>query len=79
MEIRTNGEIYSETFKIHVVSEVKSGKLSVAEVNRKYNIADHDTVTIWCRKYGRSVDRDNFLKFTSILMLTDNLLIITLC
>ncbi len=25
-------------------------------MNREYNIADHNTVTIWCRKYGKSTD-----------------------
>jgi transposase len=56
MEIRTKGDRYSETFKIHVVAEVESGKLSLTEANRKYNIAGHTTVSKWCRKYGKSTN-----------------------
>ncbi len=51
MEIRTN-EKYSESFKIHVVSEVESGKLSKCAANRKYGILGHSTILKWCRKYG---------------------------
>jgi len=51
MEIRTK-EKYSESFKIHVVSEVESGKLSKCAANRKYGILGHSTILKWCRKYG---------------------------
>jgi transposase len=64
MEIRTKSGQYSETFKIHVVAEVESGKLSIAEANRKYNIAGHTTVSKWCRKYGKSTNKQNNLKGT---------------
>ena len=64
MEIRTKGDRYSETFRIHVVSEVENGRLSVAEVNRKYNIAGHTTVSKWCRKYGKNTNKQINLKGT---------------
>jgi transposase len=64
MEIRTKGDRYSETFKIHVVSEVENGKLSVAEASRKYNIAGHTTVSKWCRKYGKSTKNQTQIKGT---------------
>lgn len=64
MEIRTKGDRYSETFKIHVTSEVENGRLSVAEANRKYNIAGHTTVSNWCRKYGRCTNKQTPIKGT---------------
>ena len=51
MQIRTNNG-YSESFKIHVVQEIESGKLNVSEANRKYNILGHSTILKWRRKYG---------------------------
>jgi len=64
MEIRTNGDRYSETFKIHVVSEIENGKLSLAEVSRKYNIAGHMTVSKWRRKYGLRTNKQGNPKGT---------------
>ena len=64
MEIRTKGDRYSETFKIHVVAEVESGKLNVTEANRKYNIAGHNTVSLWCHKYGKNTNKQINLKGT---------------
>lgn len=51
MEIRTNMG-YSASFKIHVVNEIESGKLSKNEASKKYNILGHSTILKWCRKYG---------------------------
>jgi transposase len=62
MEIRTKGDRYSETFKIHVVSDVENGRLSVAEANRKYNIAGHNTVYLWCRKFGKRKNKQTDIK-----------------
>jgi transposase len=62
MENRMKGERYSETFKMHVVSEVEMGRLTIAEANRKYNIAGHTTVSKWCRKYGKSTNNRTNLK-----------------
>ena len=64
MEIRTKGDRYSEAFKIHVVSDVENRRLSVAEANRKYNIAGHNTVSKWCRKYGKSTKNHTQIKGT---------------
>jgi transposase-like protein len=62
MEIRTKGDRYSETFKIHVATEVEKGGLSIAEANRKYNITGHMTVSKWCRKYGKSTKNQTYMK-----------------
>jgi transposase-like protein len=64
MENRTKGDRYSETFKIHVVSEVENGRLSLAEANRKYNITGHMTVSKWCRKYGTNTNKQLTMKGT---------------
>jgi len=52
MEIRTKSGGYSESFKIHVVGEIESGKISKSAARRKYDISGHSTVLKWCRKYG---------------------------
>jgi transposase-like protein len=45
---------YSEAFKLQVVQELESGKLSsVCEANRRYGITGATTVNGWLRKYGR--------------------------
>jgi transposase len=53
---------YTETFKLHVVSEVDSGRLSLANASRKYNIAGHVTISKWCKKYGKGTHKKNRLK-----------------
>jgi transposase-like protein len=62
MEIRTKTGTYSEAFKIHVVAEIESGRLSIAEANRKYNIAGHMTVSKWCKKFGKYTNKQIALK-----------------
>ena len=44
---------FSEGFKLHVVEEVESGRISQSEASRKYGILGHSTILKWCRKYGR--------------------------
>ena len=44
---------FTEAFKLHVVDELESGRLSQASAMRKYDILGHSTVSKWCRKYGR--------------------------
>jgi len=43
---------YTEAFKVHVVMEIESGRITQSEANRKYGILGHSTVLKWCRKYG---------------------------
>ena len=43
---------YSMSFKLQVVAEVESGKLSITGALRKYGIQSHSTVLNWIRKYG---------------------------
>ena len=45
---------FSESFKVHVVTEVESGRLRQSEAMRKYDILGHSTILKWCRKYGHS-------------------------
>jgi len=46
---------YSEAFKLQVVSELESGKLSsISEANRTYGIAGTMTVRRWLWKYGKN-------------------------
>lgn len=46
---------YSEAFKLKVVSELESGKLSsMAEARRKYDIGGGSTVANWLKKYGKN-------------------------
>lgn len=48
---------YSEGFKIQVVRELESGKLSsIGEANRRYGITGATTVNSWLKKYGRECD-----------------------
>jgi transposase len=52
MEIRTNVGGFSDAFKLHIVEEIESGRLTQSEANRKYGILGHSTVSKWLRKYG---------------------------
>lgn len=52
MKIRTPEGRFSESFKIHVVTEIEAGRLSQSEANRKYGILGHSTILKWLRKYG---------------------------
>lgn len=44
---------YSLSFIMEVVSEVESGKLSISDCNKKYNIIGTHTVKDWLKKYGQ--------------------------
>ena len=44
---------FTESFKIHVVEEVESGRISQSEASRKYGILGHSTILKWCRRYGK--------------------------
>lgn len=68
MEIRTQRGEFSEAFKIYVVSEIESGRLSKSEASRKYTILGHSTVLKWCRKYGHLGYKDNNKKLKGIMM-----------
>ncbi len=46
---------YSEAFKLQVVSELESGKLScIFEARRRYAIKGSRTIEGWIRKYGKN-------------------------
>jgi len=44
---------FTEAFKLHVVGEVETGRISQSEANRRYGILGHSTILKWCRKYGK--------------------------
>ncbi|HUT64480.1 MAG TPA: hypothetical protein VMZ04_11050 [Anaerolineae bacterium] len=49
---RSNGLLFTEAFKRHVVKEVERGKITKSEAGRKYGILGHSTILKWCRTYG---------------------------
>ena len=44
---------YSEAFKLHVVSEIDSGHLTIYGARRRYRIRGGETVQKWLRSYGK--------------------------
>ncbi len=47
-------KLYSEAFKLKVVSEIESGKFSRGEVRRVYEITGSNTIYRWLRRYGKA-------------------------
>lgn len=45
---------YSESFKLHVVSEIESGDLTIEGARRRYGIKGGATVQKWLRRYGKN-------------------------
>lgn len=45
---------YSETFKLKVVQQIESGKLTISEASRLYEIKGTNTIYTWLRKYGKN-------------------------
>jgi transposase len=45
---------YSEPFKLHVVSEIESGQLTIEGARRRYGIAGGETIQKWLRRYGKN-------------------------
>ena len=44
---------YAEAFKRQAVRDIESGKFTVGEIRRRYEIAGSMTVNRWLLKYGR--------------------------
>lgn len=44
---------YSSIFKMHVIAEVESGKLTIDAARRKYGISGAGTIQNWLRRYGK--------------------------
>jgi len=56
-EVRVGGRgyiRYSEAFKLHVVSEIESGDLTIYGARRRYGIKGGETVQKWIRSYGKN-------------------------
>jgi len=45
---------YSTAFKLKVISEIESGKFTIAEARRIYDINGKSTVQKWLQKYGKN-------------------------
>lgn len=45
---------YSESFKLHVISEIESGDLTIEGARRHYGIKGGETVQKWLRRYGKN-------------------------
>lgn len=45
---------YSESFKLHVISEIESGNLTIEGARRHYGIAGSSTVQKWLSRYGKN-------------------------
>jgi len=45
---------YSLAFKQKVVSEIETGKLTIGEVRKLYDITGNGTVEKWIRKFGKN-------------------------
>jgi transposase-like protein len=45
---------YSTAFKIKVVSEIESGKLSISQARQVYDIGGGSTIQTWLRRHGKN-------------------------
>lgn len=45
---------YSEAFKLKVISEIESGKLTVSQAKARYDIRGASTIDTWLKKYGKN-------------------------
>ena len=46
-------KLYSEAFRLKVVSEIENGKFTISEAKRVYDITGGTTIHKWLRKYGK--------------------------
>ena len=72
------GVWFTEAFKLHVVEEVESGRITQSDAGRKYGILGHSTILKWCRKYGRHTStRDTGMRMdkkeTELLLLQNEI------
>ena len=45
---------YSEAFKMKVISEIESGKLTANQARQNYDIGGGSTIKNWIKKYGKN-------------------------
>jgi transposase len=45
---------YSEAFKVKVVNEIETGRLTISQASRLYEIYGGNTIYAWLRKYGKN-------------------------
>lgn len=53
---------YSNAFKIKVVNEIESGKYTIGDAKRIYDIKGAETVQIWIRKLGKTHLLNNIIR-----------------
>ncbi len=51
------GTGFTEAFKLHIVQEVESGRITKSQASERYDILGHSTILKWCRKYGRPTQK----------------------
>ena len=64
MGIKTGSRTYrSDSEKLRIIQEVRSGKLSKEAAQRKYGIKGHSAITNWMRSFRRkeSLKASNFM------------------
>jgi len=45
---------YSQAFRLKVVEEIESGKMSLMEATRRYGVGSYHTVENWLRRLGKN-------------------------
>ena len=54
MSVKNTVYRYSHAFKQKVVSEIESGKFTIAEARRIYDIKSPGTIPYWLKRYGKN-------------------------
>jgi len=45
---------YSLAFKLHIISEIEQGLLTIGQARRRYDIRGGHTIQVWLRKFGKN-------------------------
>lgn len=45
---------YSEAVKVHIVTEIEAGRLTVSEARRRFGIRGQQTIYTWLTKWGKT-------------------------
>jgi transposase-like protein len=69
---------YSEAFKLKVVAEYESGKISLKALQNKYNIGGNATIHNWVRSYGKLGLDSNHVPIDTSVRVSEKLENITL-
>lgn len=53
---------YSEAFKLKIISELETGKGTVSQIKKKYDIRGGGTIQAWLKKYGKDQLRGKIVR-----------------